>query len=395
MNYNHLHKIFSQPLDHSNPNGVQFDQHIDILVPHETKHDSPVFFHLGNEQALDKEKLELLYKAYGKRDDIIYIHAEHRGYGDSISFDEDQSIPSYVTIDQVLEDYHKIINHLKKEYPGPWIGAGYSYGGGLVINFGAKYPKALSVILCSSGVIDWPFMMDAYDRQMRVNFGKDLYESIVHHIKNLTPRNVFDENWKEREFLIAVCHGMAQREELQKILPAFYNFSLLQTSTFLEKLHDLDEKVGEGEGEGWNYALSNCKKDLTREEALTHKYSWRTWRFQQYNETGVFEISEKPNGIFPRKYSNFIEEGIAQFGEKPKSAINAEWSPRKMINQLKIPLIYVNGGKDPWNGLCLEKGQEIKNGRYFYFSEGYHCPEKSKLRRGKNVMETLIKFLEK
>ncbi len=392
--YKIIHKTISQPVNHSEPDGTKFTQHIDILIPEDVPVDAPVFFHLGNEQQLDEDKLILLYDAYGKRNDIVYLHAEHRGYGQSLTLDKDQSIPSYVRIDQTLADYHHVIQALKEEYTGPWMGAGYSYGGGLVINFASEYPDDVNAILSSSGVVDWPFIMDTYDHQMRINFSEKLYQGFVKHINNLEPKELFDENWLNREFLIAYCHGLAQREELKRVQKSIENLiTTLPTEELLERLHQIDNELAEGEG--WQYATSNGKLTLTREEALTAKYTWRVWRYQQWLETGIFEVSEKPNGVFTRTYKDFIEEGIALFGEEPPSAKNPEWSPRSMVQNLKVPLVYVCGGMDPWRGLCLEPDYNIKNGQYFYYPEGRHCPEKDKLRRGREVMDCLLNFAQK
>jgi pimeloyl-ACP methyl ester carboxylesterase len=390
-NYEYIHKIVTQPVDHSKPEGTRFDQHIDIIIPEGCSSNAPVFFHLGEEHELNEELLLRFYDAYGKRNDLIYIQAEHRGYGRSITLDKDQSIPSYVRIDQALADYHNVIQNLKEEFNGPWMGAGYSYGGGLVINFAAKYPKDVKVILSSSGVIDWPFMMNTYDHQMRINFGEKFYQGFVQHIKNLEPKELFDEKWLEREFLIAACHGLAQREELKRVQKTFEDLiTTLPTKELLERIHRIDDELADGEG--WQYATSNGKLTLSREDALTGKYTWRVWRYQQHTETGVFEISEKPNGVFTRTYIDFIEEGKALFGEEPPAAKNPEWSPRSMLKDLKVPLVYVCGGMDPWKGLCLEPNYNIGNGKYFYYSEGRHCPEKDKLRRGREVIDCLLNF---
>jgi pimeloyl-ACP methyl ester carboxylesterase len=393
-NYEYIHKTVTQPVDHSEPEGIRFDQHIDIIIPEGCSSNAPVFFHLGEEHELDEELLLRFYDAYGKRNDIIYIQAEHRGYGRSITLDKDQSIPSYVLIDQALADYHNVIQNLKEKFNGPWMGVGYSYGGGLVINFAAKYPDDVNVILSSSGVIDWPFMMNTYDHQMRINFGEKFYQGFIQHIKNLEPKELFDENWLEREFLIAACHGLAQREELKRVQKSFEDLiTTLPTKELLERIHRIDDEMAQGEG--WQYATSNGKLALSREEALTGKYTWRVWRYQQCTETGVFEISEKPNGVFTRTHKDFIEEGIALFGEEPPAAKNPEWSPRSMLKDLKVPLVYVCGGMDPWKGLCLEPNYTIGNGKYFYYPEGRHCPEKDKLRRGREVIDCLLNFAQK
>lgn len=177
----------SQPLDHADPGGPHFDQEIYILVPHKAPNSSPVFFVLGNEHDLTPQELTKTWNAYGAPSDVIFIQAEHRGYGQSVSSDQDQTVPAYVTVDQALADYHQVVAELKKIYTGPWMSAGYSYGGGLSVNFAAKYPDDVKVTLSSSGVIDWPFTMDAYDRQVRVTMGPETYARLVQHIKNLQP----------------------------------------------------------------------------------------------------------------------------------------------------------------------------------------------------------------
>ncbi len=391
--FHFIHEVIAQPIDHSDPNGPEFNQHIDILIPEGTPSNAPVFFHLGNEHDLNEEMLLMFYEMYGKRNDIIYIQAEHRGYGHSISLENDQSIPSYIRINQVLADYHEVIQTLKEKYNGPWMGAGYSYGGGLVIDFAAKYSNDVKVILSSSGVIDWPFIMDTYDHQMRINFGEKLYNGFIKHIKNLEPKELFDENWLNREFLIAACHGLAQREVLKRAQSVFQDYVNLPTEELLEKIHKIDNEMAEGEG--WQYATSNAKLTLSREEALTGKYTWRVWRYQQCTETGVFEISENPNGVFTRTRDDFIEESLALFHEEPLVIKGPEWSPRASFEKLSVPLIYVCGGLDPWKGLCLEPDHEIKNGKYFYYPDGSHCPERDKRRRGKEVIEELLKHAKK
>jgi len=154
-------QTFVQPIDHNNPDGETFEQEILILKPEEAALDSPVFFILGNESDATLEELSKLYRAYGSPKNIVFIQAEHRGYGQSITSDDDQSLPHYIQIDQALADYHQVVTAFKTEYTGSWMAAGYSYGGGLVINFAYQYPDDVKVILASSAVIDWPFYMPA------------------------------------------------------------------------------------------------------------------------------------------------------------------------------------------------------------------------------------------
>ncbi|MGV7928138.1 MAG: S28 family serine protease [Spirochaetota bacterium] len=333
----------------------------------------PFFFNLGNEHDLTDRDLVGLYNSYGRPDNVIFIQAEHRGYGQSVTSDADQSVPGYVSIEQALADYHRVVERFRKDYPGPWMGTGYSYGGGLVIHFAARYPEDLKVILSSSGVVDWPFTMDAYDRGVRSTFGETSYARLAGHIENLKPEKLFDKTWLEREFLIAVIHGATQYGRYKVLTPVMKLASLLPTGAFLRVLHWIDRGIAK-EG-AWNYATSNAKATLTLEEKKTGRWDWRVWRYQQCRETGIFEVSHKPDGIFTRQSGDFIDECETVFKEKPYSALKKEWSPRAMMKKLTVPLVYVGGGMDPWIGLCLEPDYPLKNGRYFYRPGARHCPD--------------------
>lgn len=371
--YKIINTSIQQPVDHAHASGKSFNQQVDILVPDKADRNAPVFFNLGNEHDLTDRDLVGLYNSYGRPDNVIFIQAEHRGYGQSVTSDADQSVPGYVSIEQALADYHRVVERFRKDYPGPWMGTGYSYGGGLVIHFAARYPGDLKVILSSSGVVDWPFTMDAYDRGVRSTFGETSYARLAGHIENLKPEKLFDKTWLEREFLIAVIHGATQYGRYKALTPVMKLASLLPTGAFLRVLHWIDRGIAK-EG-AWNYATSNAKATLTLEEKKTGRWDWRVWRYQQCRETGIFEVSHKPDGIFTRQSGDFIDECETVFKEKPYSALKKEWSPRAMMKKLTVPLVYVGGGMDPWIGLCLEPDYPLKNGRYFYRPGARHCPD--------------------
>jgi len=389
-NYELNHVTISQPLDHASPDGPHFDQEIFILVPHNAPDSSPVFFILGNEHDLTNQELVKTWNAYGAPSDIIFIEAEHRGYGQSVSADDTQTVPLYVTVDQALADYHQVVAELSKTYTGPWMSAGYSYGGGLSIDFASRYPDDVKVTLSSSGVIDWPFTMDAYDRQVRITMGPETYARLVQHIKNLQPAEMFDSNWLERELLIAGIHGLTQYEQYRSYLPVFQAAASLPTPAFMGILHLIDDTIAKKTGS--QYAESNAKKSLTRDEAITGKYGWRVWRYQQCAETGIFEVSAGEDGVFNRSKDDFYAESRALFGRDPESAVKPAWSPRSKLADLKVPLVYVCGGMDPWQGLGLEKDYKIAQGYYFYIPEGRHCPDLSNMEIGKQVLARMLEY---
>ena len=384
------HTTIQQPVDHGNPSGPSFNEEVNILIPKGADDNSPVFFILGNEHDITVKELTKFYQQYGAPKDVIFLQAEHRGYGQSITDDADQSVPSYVTIDQALADYDSVVQKFKQKYNGPWMAAGHSYGGGLVINFAASYPDDVKVILSSSGVVDWPFMMDTYDHQVRITMGDETYQRLVAHIKNLEPQQLFDSNWMEREFLIAFIHGTTQYGQYKALLPVFKSLAALPTPSFLGVLHFIDDAIAQKGA--WMYAASNGRKTLTHDEAWSGEYGWRVWRYQQCAETGIFEVSAQPGGVFTRSKDDFIAESRALFGSDPKSATSVAWSPRAMLDTLKVPMIYVGGGMDPWLGLGLAKDYVIKNGRYFYVPDGQHCPDRDDVTLGKQVLAEMLSY---
>jgi pimeloyl-ACP methyl ester carboxylesterase len=352
--------------------------------------DAPVFFHFGNETDATDGHLIRLHRLHGNEFKILYVQAEHRGYGQSLTQDDDQSVPSYVRTDQALADTHEVVQQLKKEYPGPWMAAGWSYGGAMVIEFAARYPHDVKVVLSSCGVVDWPFVDYGYDRQVRKTLGDACYRRLARHSKNLAPKELFDADWKEREFLHATVMGVTQFPNLKKLKPAFKLLSFLPTRAFLSVMHRMDNWFGDGEA--WKYAQASADSKVGAKEIAKGIHNWHAWRYQECAELGGFQGSEEPEAIFTRTKEDFCEECRALFGEAPAYATAPEWSQRELVESLNVPLVYVTGGMDPWFSVCLEPGYKIKNGKYFFVPEGRHCPDRADPKLAQEILAEMLKF---
>lgn len=101
-------------------NKMTFEQQVITLTPNNASSESTVFFVLGNEGVATKAGLVHIYNSYNKPKDVIFMMAEHRGYGQSVT-DENQDIPDYVTVNNALLDYKNIIDLKRKDYTGKWI----------------------------------------------------------------------------------------------------------------------------------------------------------------------------------------------------------------------------------------------------------------------------------
>jgi pimeloyl-ACP methyl ester carboxylesterase len=145
------------------------------------------------------------------------------------------------------------------------------------------------------------------------------------------------------------------------------------------------------DGAGWHTAQAFGKQGLTHDEAMTGKFNWYTWKYQQCRRTGTHWISENPNGIFRRSKSDILKECKFMFGEDPPAADNPPWSPRAMLKDMSVPQVFVIGGKDPWTPLCLEQQPNTENRSYIFEPDGYHCPDRDDPVLGKKVLAEMLK----
>ena len=150
---------------------------------------------------------------------MTVVDVEHRGYGESLSDDPDQTTPRYVSMREAVEDAHEVAKALQEIYTGPWFVRGSSYTGGLVLQYAAKYPEDVVAVLSASGVVDRPVANPTYDPFTREILGEQSYAQVVEHIENLQPAALFDQTWIDREFLEGVVAGLTQYESFQSLVP--------------------------------------------------------------------------------------------------------------------------------------------------------------------------------
>lgn len=63
------------------------------------------------------------------------------------------------------------------------------------------------------------------------------------------------------------------------------------------------------------------------------------------------------------------------FGCDPPVLKAIRWDTRTMLRELKVPVILIIDGKDPWTPTCHEKSDWIKDEDYFFVKNGFHCPD--------------------
>jgi pimeloyl-ACP methyl ester carboxylesterase len=373
---------FSQLADPSNVNAEQFKQQWFILKPQGVKDDANVFYVIGNENDITKQRLTKLYKAYGAPQDMIFIMAEHRGYGQSITKGE-QTVPEYVRVEHAVSDSYRLIQSLKKQYTGKWIAAGYSYGAGLVVDFAHTYPKSVDVVLASSGPIDFSFETPEYAIQARKNLGEEFSNKLAKHFINLTPKQPYDETWKKRELLMATVAGLSQRGSFQALKPSINKISSLATDAFIIELN----KALPDAAHAW--VDGRIPGTMSEERAKTGRYNWYVWKYQQCTQTGTF-FTGKP---FNYTREEHIADCIATFSREPEILQNKPWNVAEMLAQLTIPTVVVSGEHDPWMQVGVKPKHKFTNIDYVFEKGAFHCPDKNDPVIGKKVLAKLRSHL--
>lgn len=121
---------FQQPVDHANPNGARFPQH--VFVTH-AGYDRPV--------VLGTEGYAARGNAGGELPRLLnanQVTVEHRYFGRSVPSPLDWT---FLTVRQSADDLHAIFTALKTIYPGKWVSTGASKGGQTSLFYKCHYPQ--------------------------------------------------------------------------------------------------------------------------------------------------------------------------------------------------------------------------------------------------------------
>ncbi|CAE7848539.1 DPP7 [Symbiodinium sp. KB8] len=140
-----------QPIDHNSPASGTFSQR--YLVDAKADNGGPLLFFCGNEG--DVEVFANFSKfldeaAAALQGEVVF--AEHRFYGQSLPFGLDFSLDHirFLTVEQALADYARLITFLTASRQRKVVAFGGSYGGMLSSWMRAKYPSLVFAAVSSS-----------------------------------------------------------------------------------------------------------------------------------------------------------------------------------------------------------------------------------------------------
>ena len=353
-----------RPLDHQNLQDGTFLQQVLTLRPNGAGSDADLFFIIGNETDATAEELTAYWKTYGSPTNMVFAVAEHRGYGQSV-LNGDNTIPTYVSIDQALADDVLALEELKQKWGGRTISAGCSYGGSLAIQFAHDYPGAMDATIASSPPIFWPNVIPEYSEQVRENLGDELTDRLGAHFANLNPQSLYDEIWRRQQLLAALVSAISQREDSQSFVPIVAQLSALPTDAFMTNIENIMPP------EGFHYSDNRIAQTVTAEMAKTGAYNWHTWKYQQCSGLGVF-FGGHPFGF---TIEDAQADCLGTFGTSGLLGAQPSWDVSALIPSISKPIAIVVGGKDPWTRLSVAPDHDFANIQYIHRDDGFHCPD--------------------
>jgi len=381
-------RYFTQPLEHSKKLGETYQQHVQVLVPDGAPKNAPVMFFLGGELGQNAAALQANQAIYGTGRQMIFIQADHRGYG-SYSNESDQTVPTYVNSTDAVADFHSLIQQLRHEFTGPWIVIGYSYSGGLAVKLAGEHPEDADVVVASSAVLTHPFLFDGHDKNIRKYWPGGMYDQMAKRIADLTPNQIFDQKWNDRNFLQWGLIGVSQYKISQPLLQVFAKSSALSTPNFMTQFRAIDHASANDVLANWSAALGKQKLNLT--EAQTTKFHGRYYLYQLCNEMGTLEASHGTNGIYPQSLEEYRDYCQEMFGFRPTFKQGADYRP--LLANFPIPLISVVGELDPWASLGIQTTDSVPHGEYIFVPEGFHAPDRDDKAVAAKVMDSVFKYL--
>lgn len=128
---------FEQPVDHKNPKGAKFGQHVFLL---HRAFDTPVV--LGTEgYAAGRPNGGEPARILGSPN---VISVEHRYFGRSIP---SPCVWKYLTVRNAADDMHEIVAAFRKLYSGKWVSTGASKGGQTALYFKCYYPNDVDAVM--------------------------------------------------------------------------------------------------------------------------------------------------------------------------------------------------------------------------------------------------------
>ena len=374
--YRVFHLELEQPVDHDDPSGPTFRQHLTLLHRSETA--PTVLYSTGYFLYFDTEPAEITYMAGANQ-----IAVEHRYFGSSSS----DLLPwKFLTIQQAAADHHRVVQALRPLYPQRWLSTGHSKGGMTSVYHRRFFPDDVDATV-------------AYVAPLSLAAGDDRYVAFL--------EQVGDADCRDR--LTAAQRRLLERKAtLLPEMAAFGSFDILGVEKAFE------HSVVEAPFTFWQYYGSSFCNDVpgptapdtelwgflntytgvgfTTDEGVL---SFRPYFYQAatqlgypaYDESAYADLEAFPGSDVPASYT---EPGVPiEFDPGAMADVDA-W-----VTTQGRELMFLYGEEDPWTAGAFHLGQ-ASDSYWYEVPLGTHASLLNDLPDAQRAeaMDTLARWLD-
>jgi hypothetical protein len=341
--------MFSQPVDHNNPDAGTFKQQIHLI---HKDYQKPVVLWLEGYESRGNSEQELT-----KLLDANQIIVEHRYFGKSLP----KSIHwQYLTIKQAAADDHRIVQAFKDIYPGKWVNSGISKGGQTTMYHRRFYPDDVDASVCYVGPLNFS------DKEPRIyNFLESVGDSRLDSAGQASCRqrilNFQRTVLKKKEDLLPMFKEYIKQKGYTYAMGAdsAFEYTVLEYSFSFWQWHKFDCSEIPGSGSGDSVLIDHLMKGsdpyFISDQGIK---KYRPFFYQALTQEGFY-------GYDPKPFSGLLEKVIdPDFRMTLPDSVHAVFDPKPMqdvnawINKSGNNMIFIYGEIDPWSASAVQLSGE-------------------------------------
>ena len=347
--------MFSQPIDHSDPNSKLFSQKIVLL--HRSESEPMVLQTSG-------------YSIFGVRQTAIMsryatnqIQVEHRFFATSTPSELDWK---KLNIKQSAEDFHRITEEFKKIYTKSWVGTGASKGGMTSVFHRYFYPNDLDGTVADVAPLSFSTSDPRYIEFVE-NVGGDKYASCRLKLQNFQRMLL-----EGRDEIVPLIEGDFKFLGNSEI--AFEHAIIESSFIFWQYLNPEDPKVGCAQIP--EVSSPKILFDFLQEiNPMSNYFDSGIETFSSYYFQAATELGNPGSSIkhldhllkFDFTIEQYVPKGVSHDYSNSSMRDIESWAASDAKN-----IVFVYGEFDPWSAGAYPKGKISNNIHQFIVKGGNH-----------------------
>ena len=347
-----------QPIDYKNPETGSFSQRVVIGHAGFDKPTVLVTEGYGGRYALSPSYMDELARLF----ETNLVVVEHRYFLESTP---EPTLWEHLTVENAMNDLHRITSMLKTIYKGKWISTGISKGGQTSIYYKAYFPDDIDIVVpyvapMCKGVEDGrhePFLRKVATAEERKAI-QAFQTEILKRRESLTP--LFEEYCREKGYTFKI-----PLPEVYDLSVLEYPFAFWQWGTSIKTIPDIDDD----DRKLFLHWMNISDPDYFRKDG-----PFDSFFVQAARELGYYGYDTKPlkkylsvrnvKGYLPRVF--LTENNHFEFDNTAYKKVT------KYIRKNDPKMILIYGEFDPWSAAAVSIPKNKNNMMAVYEPGGSH-----------------------